>query len=161
GIRPDVAAPRRCGAGSLSSSSDRVTACGEIRRDHARTFLRTAGPARGEPISLLSRVGAAAPTASAPSAVDAAPGTRVRRARPDRNTPRRGRAPTLHGDIEMSHRTNRNAPAAESTARTRRERHEMRTEARLRNALGPSPRRSGPRRSWKRTLQEILWAHND
>ena len=61
----------------------------------------------------------------------------------------------------MSHRTDRNAPAAESAARTRRDRHETRTEARLRNALGPPPRRGGPRRSWKRTLQEILWAHND
>jgi len=35
-------------------------------------------------------------------------------------------------------------------------------EARLRAALGPPPRRKGPpRASWKRTLQDILWAHND
>ena len=61
----------------------------------------------------------------------------------------------------MSHRTDRNIPAAGSDARTRRERHETRTEARLRNALGPPPRRGGRRQSWKRTLQEILWTHND
>ena len=32
-------------------------------------------------------------------------------ARPDRNTPRRGCAPTLRGELEMSHRTDRNIPA--------------------------------------------------
>jgi integrase len=32
----------------------------------------------------------------------------------------------------------------------------------LRRTLGPPPRRAGPPRpSWKRTLQAILWAHND
>jgi integrase len=61
----------------------------------------------------------------------------------------------------MSHRTDRNIPAAGSDARTRRERHATRIEARLRDALGPPPRRGGRRQSWKRTLQEILWTHND
>src|SRR5262245_725901 len=39
---------------------------------------------------------------------------------------------------------------------------EKRLEARLRGALGPAPGRgAGRHRSWKRALQELLWAHND
>jgi hypothetical protein len=55
GTHPDVAAPievrRRFAAFEQRPGDSR---CGEIRRDHTRTFLRTAGPARGEPILLPS-----------------------------------------------------------------------------------------------------------
>lgn len=44
----------------------------------------------------------------------------------------------------------------------RRRRTRGNPETRLRAALGPPPRRRAPPRpSWKRTLQDILWAHND
>jgi len=61
----------------------------------------------------------------------------------------------------MPYRTDRNVPAEGSAGLTRREHQKTRTEARLRNALGPPLRRGGPRQSWKRALQEILWTHND
>ena len=61
----------------------------------------------------------------------------------------------------MPYRTDRNVPAEGSAGHTRREHQKTRTEARLRNALGPPPRHGGRRQSWKRALQEILWTHND
>jgi len=59
----------------------------------------------------------------------------------------------------MPYRTDRNVLAERSARLTQRE--HRKTEARLRNALGPPPRRGGRRQSWKRALQEILWSHND
>ena len=61
----------------------------------------------------------------------------------------------------MSYRADRNISASGGAALTRRNRQQPRTEARLRNALGPPPQRGGRRQSWKRALQDILWEHND
>ena len=61
----------------------------------------------------------------------------------------------------MSYRTDRSIPARGSADLPRRKPQETGAEARLRTALGPPPRRGGGRQSWKRTLQDILWTHND
>jgi len=62
----------------------------------------------------------------------------------------------------MSSSIKRRHSAAENSGTARRERHgRPDPDPRLRGGLRPPPRHAGKRASWKRTLQDIISAHND
>ena len=135
---------------------------------HARTFLLTAGPARGEPILLLSMRG------GDPDRKRRPPLKRATRLAPEL-TPSRGASltrPALvgaeprYGVAIMSNRFDQNRSPAVPSRLARRGPPSPRTRAGLdsipRAELALPPRRTGKHRpSWKRALQDIISAHND